>query len=236
MNPRKYILAIGIIFVFVVCAVVAWFALKLREGQPASATPIGEPVLAVSGETRKTAVTPIQDDAERWAWGRAAITWDPEHWPPNRSDWSDDPSAWVLRPVREVREIPQGVQLELERLDCAIPKSQYAELETSVVWGEFERTGQRDLAILCVHSDKSSSTYLFWGGEAQRRETMPESGSSINTKLRTEVEKRVDLSKPREPDMPLEVTHDGIEIGCCECCSMIFYRHGGHWFTLPGAD
>jgi len=32
------------------------------------------------------------------------------------------------------------------------------------------------------------------------------------------------------------VDHDGLEIGCCECCSGIYYRHGGQWFTPSGAD
>jgi hypothetical protein len=141
-----------------------------------------------------------------------------------------------LRAVAQVFEIPEIVRAELGRLDCLIPRYQYSTSETSVVWGEFEHRGQRDLAVLCVHADKSSSTYMFWASEATRRETMPESGNSINVVSRAGVESRVDLAKPAEQDLPPGVTHDGIEIGCCECCSTIFYRHGERWFTLPGAD
>ena len=65
---------------------------------------------------------------------------------------------------------------------------------------------------------------------------MPESGNSLSTEPRDSVEKRLDPDKPRESDMPATVDHDGLEIGCCECCSTIYYRHDGQWFTLPGAD
>lgn len=177
---------------------------------------------------------PGQADEPRW--GRAEITWDPEHWPPNRSDWSDDPSNWELRSVAHVLEIAKDVRDKLTQLDCAIPVWRSGATSGAVVTGEFERAGQVDLAVLCVHSDKSSSTYVFWGGNASKRDTMPESGSSINVVTRAGVEARVDVSRPLDPDMPVTVEHDAIEIGCCECCSTIFYRHQGQWFTLPGAD
>jgi hypothetical protein len=77
---------------------------------------------------------------------------------------------------------------------------------------------------------------MFWAANPARREVMPESGNAITRESRACVERRIDLDSPREPDMPVTVDHDGLEIGCCECCSTIYYRHGGQWFTLPGAD
>lgn len=169
-------------------------------------------------------------------WGRAQITGDPEHWPPNRADWSDEPDQWELRRVADVREIPVAVRSALEPLDCAIPSYRSQAVNSSVVWGEFERPGQRDLAVLCVHADKTSATYVFWASDPRRREVMPRSGSAINTATRADMNVRLDPGSPREPDMPITLDHDGLEIGCCECCSTIYYRHGGQWFTLAGAD
>ena len=105
-----------------------------------------------------------------------------------------------------------------------------------MIWGEFERAGQRDVAILCVHSDRSSSTYVFWNGDPARMEPMPSSGNEISAVARTHVEAAADSALALQPDMPTVVNHDAIDIGCCECCSTIFYRHNGKWFTLPGAD
>jgi hypothetical protein len=169
-------------------------------------------------------------------WGRAEVTWDPEHYPTNRSDWADMPAEWALRSVTAVPDIPAALHEELARLDCVIPRFRRGTEETSVIRGEFERRGQQDLAILCVHADRTSSVYMFWGGDPARREVMPQSGSSITTMRSAAVEDRVDLARPLEPDMPATVDHDAIDIGCCECCSAIFYRHGGKWFTLPGSD
>jgi hypothetical protein len=169
-------------------------------------------------------------------WGRSTVTWDPERYPPNRADWNDVPAQWELRRVADVEEIPAGVREELQRLGCSIPRYRRGTVETSVIWGEFERPGQRDLAVLCARADQTSSTYVFPAADPARRHVMPQSGSSISTTPRAAVKSRLDPNKPLEPDMPAAVDHDAIEIGCCECCSTIFYLHGGQWFTLPGAD
>jgi hypothetical protein len=169
-------------------------------------------------------------------WGRAEITHDPAHFSIPRSDWNDTPDYWDLRPVNTVPEIPREVQAELQRLDCTIPVWRQASTHLPIVWGEFERRGQRDMAVLCAHSDRTSSTYVFWGGEAARRETMPQSGSAISLVRRAGIEAELDLTKPIDPDMPGAIDHDGLDIGCCEAGSTIFYRYRGRWFTLPGGD
>lgn len=169
-------------------------------------------------------------------WGRAERSWDPEHWPPNGADWSDDPSGWELRSVGDMPQIPETIRTELARLDCTIPVGRAGTVNYAVVTAELERAGQLDIAILCVHSDKTSSTYVFWDGDASRREAMLESGNSINIVNRADVDARIDASRPLATDMPTLVEHDALEIGCCECCSTIFYRYKGKWFTLPGAD
>jgi hypothetical protein len=179
--------------------------------------------------------TPVTESPEP-RWGRATVTWNPERWPSNRSDWNDWPAYWELRRVADVQEIPAGVREELERLGCSIPRYRPATVETSVIWGELERSGQRDLAVLCARADQTSATYIFYAADPARRQVMPQSGSSITLETRAAVQRRLDPNKPLEPDMPATVDHDALEIGCCECCSTIFYLHRGRWFTLPGAD
>ena len=65
--------------------------------------------------------TPVAESPEP-RWGRATVTWDPERWPSNRSDWNDWPAHWELRRVADVQEVPAGVREELERLGCSIPR------------------------------------------------------------------------------------------------------------------
>jgi hypothetical protein len=213
----------------------AWAVLSARYREPASARP-GAGVPFRVEVTASGASEPQQSVLEP-RWGRAQVTHDPEHWPSNRSDWSDEPANWELRPVTAVSEIPRDVRATLQRLDCRIPVWRPSPGNNlPVIWGELERAGQRDLAVICVHSDNTSATYVFWGGDSARRETLPVSGSSIKVVRRADIETRLDVGRPIDPDMPAAIEHDGLEIGCCECCSTIFYRHGGRWFTLPGAD
>ena len=220
---RRTILLVGLVLVGI--GIAGGITMVRQQGEPARLTLGTEPQ---PGEP--TADAP---DAQ---WGRPQVTGDPEHSPPTRADWSDEPDQWELHPVADVREIPLAVRSALEPLDCAIPGLRSQTLDSSVVWGEFERPGQRDLAVLCVHADKTSATYVFWAADPRRRDVMPRSGSGINTATPADMRVRLDPESPREPDMPAALDHDGLEIGCCECCSTIYYRHGGQWFTLPGAD
>jgi hypothetical protein len=211
----------------------AWAALSTWYREPANDKP-------AAGVTYRVVVTEggpnERQEPVLWPrWRRAEVTHNPERWPPNRSDWSSEPSDWELRAVATVSEIPRDVRDGLQRLDCTIPVSRSSP-NLPVIWGEFERTGQRDVAVICVHSDNTSATYVFWGGDSARRETLPESGNSIDIVRRADIETRLDVERPIDPDMPAAVEHDGLEIGCCECCSTIFYNHNGRWFTLPGAD
>lgn len=169
-------------------------------------------------------------------WGRVTASSDPERWPPNRSDWSDDPAHWPLLPIATVRGIPEGIKASLESLDCAVPAPAGTGLRNSVIHGHFETPGVLDLAVLCVHTDQSSATYIFWAEDPARRGTLPQSGNSISLVRRAAVERRLDPDAPVDRDMPRRATRDAIEVGCCECCSTLFYYHRGQWFTLPGAD
>lgn len=132
--------------------------------------------------------------------------------------------------------MPAAIRADLEPHDCAVPSVRGSSLAHSLLTGEFERAGQEDVVILCVHRDKTSAVYVYWAGDPARREILPMSGSQISVVTRGDLVRTVNVDQPIDDDMPEEVTHDGIDIGCCECCSTIFYRHGGQWFTLPGGE
>jgi hypothetical protein len=179
--------------------------------------------------------TPVAEP--EWRWGRVEEDTDGGRYSAGRNDWNDEPGNWELRPIADVMSLSPALRAALSQLDCTIPRWREAkEEEGAIARGEFERAGQRDIAVLCVHGDLSSHTYIFWNGDPARRETMPNSGSSIGTVPRRWITTAADTERPLEPDMPVVVDHEGIEIGCCECCSTIYYRHDGKWFSLPGAD
>ncbi|MFN8579362.1 MAG: hypothetical protein U0163_00080 [Gemmatimonadaceae bacterium] len=169
-------------------------------------------------------------------WGRATPSDYGDHWPPNRADWSDEPLEWRLTPVAEVEAVPAKIRVDLEPHDCAVPSVRGSSLAHSLLMGEFERAGQEDVVLLCVHRDKTSAVYVYWAGDPARRETLPMSGSQISVVTRVDIQTGLNLDQPIDDDMPQEVTHDGIVVGCCECCSTIFYRHRSQWFTLHGGD
>jgi hypothetical protein len=188
-------------------------------------------------------VPPEQADAgtpvvePEWRWGR--VDEDPPdggRYRPTRSDWHDEPDNWELHAVEEQRSIPVALREPLRKIDCTLPQARLAAADVFVTWGEFERPGQRDVAVLCVHADHSSNVYMFWNADPARMETMPISGSFVAKVDLEELRSRIDSALPRQPDMPAAVTHDGLEVGCCECCSGLYYRHEGKWFSLPGAD
>jgi hypothetical protein len=176
------------------------------------------------------------DPPEEWRWGRTTASAAQARYHPIRDDWHSEPNQWDLLAVANVPSIPETLRPALQQLDCVIPRFHYGSLGDSVVWGEFEHAGRRDIAVLCVHADHSSSTYMFWNADPAKREEMPGSGNSISIVPRSQVDSRGDVSLPLQPDMPRAANHDAIDIGCCECCSTIFYRYQGKWFTLPGAD
>lgn len=234
----RRLLASGIVSLLLALLVARWF-LAGEIVLPTPATPgFAPPRLTSSGHPAAARTQPEQSSRPREPrWGRTrGPNWDPEHWPSNKGDWNQDPAHWQLGDPANRTDISDALRLELGRLDCAIPTPIGSVSEQALVWGELETAGQRDLVVLCAHKDKTSATYVFWAGDSTRRETLPRSGDWIAVVPRAAVEQGLDLTKPTDSDMPTSVTHDGINIGCCDCCSTIYYRHRGLWFTLQGSD
>jgi hypothetical protein len=206
------------------------------RGLPASVTSQPAPTRFVVAPSDQTDVDTTERVQPEWRWGRVEVDGESGVYRPVRADWHTEPQEWELRRLADVPALSPALRAALSRLDCVIPRWRPGNDEGSVAAGEFERAGQRDVAVLCVHGDQSANTYIFWNGDPSRRETMSNSGNSIGTVTQRWIQTAADPQRPLEPDMPAVVDHEGLEIGCCECCSTIYYRHDGKWFSLPGGD
>jgi hypothetical protein len=140
-----------------------------------------------------------------------------------------------MRRPSDFADIPDAIRHELARRRCTIPQFRDGTVPQNLVWGELEHPGQRDLVVLCVRN-RSAVTYIFWAGDATRIDVAPATGDSITIATPNDIRYRLAVDAPIDPDMPDALEHDGLEGGCCECCSTVYYRHGGRWFWVPGAD
>jgi len=181
----------------------------------------------------------IAADATGLRWERVLAPVIDEHHQSNKGDWIDIPDGWTTHPLTAFKDIPLDVRTALERHDCVVPLQRDegpTDTRHNVVWGEFERSGQRDLVVLCAHRDGTSASYIAWNGEASRLSIAPWYASSLRALTRADVTRRLDTTKPLEPGTPDHAEHDAITAACCDCCSTIYYRHDGAWLTLPGSD
>jgi hypothetical protein len=144
---------------------------------------------------------------------------------------------WVMRLPGEFTEVPAAIRDELNRQGCRIPQWIPGTVPHNLLWGEFDRRGQRDLAVLCVR-EKSATAYIFWAGEVARREVLPFGGpgSTLSIGTAEDIEAHAAADARVDADMPQVVDHDAIEVGCCECCGSYYYRHLGRWFQAAGPD
>jgi hypothetical protein len=224
----------------VLCVAVALATLTLvrnRTAIPASGASV--PVYLEVGES-VVADAPPSAPAESPRWFREPPDVErSEHRPSTKADWIQEPTSWKLLPLSAFDHIPESVRAALQERDCVIPQWNSSDpnaLPHNVLVGEFEQPGQQDVIVLCAHRDETSATYIFWGSDAARIEVAPWQGSSVSVESREAVDRRLDTTRRLEPGTPEHPEHDGLEIGCCECCSTIYYRHRGQWLALDGAD
>jgi hypothetical protein len=145
--------------------------------------------------------------------------------------------SFTMRRPEEVPDLPSSVREVLGRLECRIPQSLSDEAPHNLLWGEFERRGQRDLLVLCAR-DSDARAYIFWNAVAERVAMLPFGGAGDTITIGTapDIERHADPDARLDATMPRALDHDAIEVGCCECCSSFFYLHQGRWFVAPGAD
>jgi hypothetical protein len=94
------------------------------------------------------------------------------------------------------------------------------------------------VAVLCVRGP-SAAVYVFWGGNAGGSDIatlldfIP--GTIIRTARATDISVEVRRELPIEPGMPLQIRHDGIQLGS-GCCTTTYYWHRGRWRSYVSAD
>jgi hypothetical protein len=146
-----------------------------------------------------------------------------------------DPEFWVFLAPSELKDTPPAVRGDLDARSCRVLQRKRFSTPHNVVWGELERRGQRDLAVQCVTGSRIV-TYVYWNGEAGRVERVPVAGRGLMVASPDSIRAFLDPAAPIDDDMPRAVDHDGIEAAVGECCSVIFYKHEGRWFSHPAAD
>lgn len=144
-----------------------------------------------------------------------------------------DGVEWTMQDAREIEGLPAEARTALA--GCVVPRSpDFA----NVISGEFKEAGQTDVAVLCVRGP-SAAVYVFWGGNAGGSEMatlldfIP--GTIIRTARATDISVEVRRELPIEPGMPLQIRHDGIQLGN-GCCATTYYWHRGRWRSYVSAD
>ena len=140
---------------------------------------------------------------------------------------------WTMQDAREIEGLPAEARTALA--GCVVPRSPDV---PNVVTGQFKQAGQTDVAVLCVRGP-SAAVYVFSGGApggsdiATLLDFIP--GTVIRTARAADISVEVRRELPIEPGMPLQIRHDGIQLGN-GCCATTYYWHRGRWRSYVSAD
>jgi hypothetical protein len=148
-------------------------------------------------------------------------------------------SRWIMRRPSDFTDVPQVIQRQLEQAQCRIPQAPNWRIHHNLVWGEFERKGQQDLAVLCVRG-QTAVIYVYWASDAARRDQLPinhgyQPGSWMKVATPKFIQEHIAAYGLIDKGMPEHIEHDGVEDGIA-CCSIVYYRQTGRWLRSPGAD
>jgi hypothetical protein len=151
----------------------------------------------------------------------------------------DEPPHWTLRRPAEFPDLPRVIRRQLEQQQCRIPQAANWRIRHNLVWGEFERKGQQDLAVLCVRG-QTAVVYIYWAGDVAKRDRLRgvhhyQPGSWIKVAVPRYIEEHIAAYGLIDSGMPTHIEHDGVE-DVFACCSSVYYRHNGRWLRAPGAD
>jgi hypothetical protein len=70
--------------------------------------------------------------------------------------------------------VPPAIRDQLRRRDCRIPQWKPSTSQHNLLWGEFERRGQRDLVVLCARHERprvNVMTLIWQPGEQRTNST-----------------------------------------------------------------
>lgn len=152
---------------------------------------------------------------------------------PSKPSHDVDGVEWTMQDAREIEGLPAEARTALA--GCVVPRSPDF---PNVITGQFKQAGQTDVAVLCVRGP-SAAVYVFSGGSlggadiATLVDFIP--GTVIRTARAADISVEVRRELPIEPGMPLQIRHDGIQLGNA-CCATTYYQHRGRWRSYVGAD
>jgi hypothetical protein len=154
----------------------------------------------------------------------------------------------ILRlPPSDFKELPAVVRADLARRGCTIPQAQSSEPRNNVVRGHFTNPTTWDWAVLCS-TNGHSAILVFRGGSTRFVARLAADDDASNVSIEAgrawysrslriaDAEYiRVHYEAYGGPTPP-PLDHDGINDGCCECCSVVWYFYKGKWLRLTGAN
>jgi hypothetical protein len=144
--------------------------------------------------------------------------------------------------------LPRVIRSELQRRGCTVPQPSRGGALQNVIHGHFERGAREDWAVLCSRG-RTSAILVFWdGGLKGLAEFAARADASVlqaGTSGHIEFARVIDVSSPGSIRQhheryggvaPRRLSHSGIEDRFLGKASVIWYRDGGEWLQLQGAD
>ena len=137
-------------------------------------------------------------------------------------------------------ELPKNIILALETRGCTVPQSYFYTQPNNVIYGEFEKKGQKDWAILCS-KNSVSSILIFWNGSDKKIDEINvapdkdqlykmKDGKLVFTRLIEVADTNTLEGLKAYSDEPLPIDHEGIGDGVEYL--MYYYYYQGEWSTL----
>lgn len=130
----------------------------------------------------------------------------------------------------QLRELPEAVRADLEKLGCRIPKFMKWDARHNVVQGQFFKAGQTDWAVLCQVGDKTGILLYPNGKSAELpmlRSEPTDPTRTIHVVSAFVLQKRAVRDHPDDP--PPAFDHDGIEDGPIQKASQVIYHRDDEW-------
>lgn len=164
-----------------------------------------------------------------------------------RDDWGRAEAAIVRLSPSAFADLPPQLRTALEHRGCTIPQPYDAGgQKKNVITGGFTSAAQTDWAVLCSR-EKRSAILVFRGGRSDHVDSLAEEPDSQYLQVvaggrEIGYSRLLAVAKPKvvrrrftHRTLPA-VDHDGIENTFLGKASVVWYRSGGKWMQVSGAD
>ncbi len=142
---------------------------------------------------------------------------------------------------------PKNIRDELARRKCLIPQPYGALGPVNIIQGELKEKGQKDWAVLCSVSGRSS-ILIFWDGStndiAEIDASFDESWLQcfgdgkigFSRWIQIAGSNRISMYLQNQGVSDFQVSHDGLEDVFTEKASTVYYYKNGKLMEIAGAD